>query len=256
MASVDHQEDAALREAAWREIEEMRREIEASRGWHLRAALASLARSRRIFEGNHQELHELLTHSRSPEVWLTAFDPENPERLEELLDETDRLFHNFLASAYSFVSHTIAFRNRHVPDGSGLAEEYDHKNPTPRSPLCLFMKRLRVVTQHERLPITRGNVRAWRDGTGQLVVEPLLVVERAHLLTRHKWTGEARRYLETLDDDPVLDDLAMGYAVTLGGFADWFAFQFVQEHLPEFRELEDLYQRLGPAAKHFTEPRT
>jgi len=255
-AAPEHDALQATRDAAWKEIEGIRAEIEGSPGWFLRGDLASLARSQRIFAGNTSELHGLLRRSASPDVWLSAWDREHPERLEQLLDEADRLFHNFLAAAFSLISHTIAFRNRHVADDSALAADYTQRNPTPRSPLCLFMKRLRIIAQHERLPISQGNVSAWRDDTGQLVVEPSLVLDRTTLMSRHEWTGQARKYLKALDADPSLEKLSTDYSLILRGFADWFAFRFVQEHLAEFRVLESLYQRLGPATALFREPRT
>ena len=90
-AAPEHDALQATRDAAWKEIEGIRAEIEGSPGWFLRGDLASLARSQRIFAGNTSELHGLLRRSASPDVWLSAWDREHPERLEQLLDEADRL---------------------------------------------------------------------------------------------------------------------------------------------------------------------
>ena len=67
------------------------KKVVASDGWRLRAQLAAVARTSRVFLGNDRELQRYLAAHREPEAALRLWDTRNRDLFERFLDEVDRL---------------------------------------------------------------------------------------------------------------------------------------------------------------------
>jgi hypothetical protein len=73
--------------------------LQASSEMEINRNLQALSASYRVFKGNYDELVHHLDHLNDPTESLFMYSSEQRDNLEYLIDETSRLFHNFLASA-------------------------------------------------------------------------------------------------------------------------------------------------------------
>jgi hypothetical protein len=120
----------------------------------------------------------------------------------------------FLSSAKSFLDHTEATLTRVHGDGS--PELRNFKTQTKRlydeNFSYRFMYELRIMSQHVAVPLSIFNVSMHRKGgTGDLVYESELKLDRAHLLTTWtKWKPVVKRDIEQqlpqFDLLPLLDE--------------------------------------------------
>lgn len=102
-------------------------QLEASPEMEIYRNLQALNASYRVFNKNYSELIHSLEHFKSPKESLLMYAPEERENLEFIIDETSRLFHNFIASARLLVDHTRVTVNR-LYSNLEFKEEYDEKS--------------------------------------------------------------------------------------------------------------------------------
>lgn len=88
--------------------------------------LLALKASFRVFNGNFNELQEYLEHLKTPNEPLVKYSYNKRENIEALIDESSRLFHNFLSSAKSLVDHTRVIVNRLYPADHEFNQEYQN----------------------------------------------------------------------------------------------------------------------------------
>ena len=89
----------------WRQAEDIQDQfLEHCEGWSLWLDLRSIEDSVKVFRGNHHELTLAAAIVDDPDRWLPLASRDNREGHAKYMDEMDRLFHNYLASAYSLSS--------------------------------------------------------------------------------------------------------------------------------------------------------
>ena len=128
---------------------------------------------------------------------LALWDVRNRGAFEEFLDEVDRLFHNYLASAASLRDHTRRIRRRYAAD-EGFGKDYDFMRvKILGAPVCDFVQDLRNYTLHWRLPVARGKLSWGRDRD----LESAVNFMKPDLVLWDGWKTGGKRFLAEAPDE-------------------------------------------------------
>ncbi len=236
--AVDDEEFDRIRE----EIRRLDAELKAAPGWVLLQDRNSLDDTIRVFRGNHWELSQALAVGRDPHKWLPLMAQTNDEGFWKFMDELDRLLHNYLASAFSLSSCMWEIKRSRGWPSKAEGLEFERRSPYKRPGPTSFMFALRHAAQHQRIPMTSGGIRGWRDEkSGRLESEAYFFLVLADL-RRLNWkrAPEGRAYLDALSEDPRLDTLVDVFTDELIAFAMWFRTYFQHVYRQEFEQLERL----------------
>jgi hypothetical protein len=200
--------------------------------------------SERTFERNAEELQRHIDRFVDTETAIDLVAREPREQLDEYVDETIRLLHNFLASVRSLVDHTRVEINEaygaHV-----FSDQYQKRveSDFSRSPHSQFVHQLRHYALHVGNPPTQTVV-SWSPGGS---VPPLSFVRlsRRALLEWDKWNEPARRFVSEMEGDIHLRDLVETYSRVVREFYEWMGSRLLEIHRDELDELRDIRERIA-----------
>ncbi len=168
----------------------------------------------------------------------------NRPKLNQFQTEFIRLFHNYIASYYSFYQHTIRIRD-HI-DREDLNAKYEKKlNETEIEKISNFLRRFRVYTQHYQLPplVAKLEGKIPDRENGEEVINKKLVFDKEKLLEWEDW-HEARSFVENFEEDVDFFKVTKEYQQKIKKFTKWFV-QAVEEKFPEkFEEFESVLSKL------------
>ncbi|BAZ85472.1 hypothetical protein [Dolichospermum compactum] len=201
--------------------------------------LLALKASFRVFNGNFNELQEYLEHLKTPNEALVKYSYNKRENIEALIDESSRLFHNFLSSAKSLVDHTRVIVNRLYPADHEFNQEYQNKLQADLAnhPIQKFIQNLRNYTQHYTLPIPDLQIAFGED------MKFTMQIDTKELLKWKKW-GDSKPYLENLGDSFSLVDLANEYYQIIQDFYVWLTERQHNIHQQDLENLKNMQKDL------------
>jgi hypothetical protein len=211
----------------------------ASPEMEIKLNLQALSVSYRVFNRNYDELRRYLEHLKDPTESLFQYTPEQRENLELLIDETSRLFHNFLASAQSLVDHTRKIVKK-LYSNQEFIKEYEEKldrdiksNPVPR-----FVQDLRNYTVHYTLPIPALHELFAED------IEMSVRLDVEILKQWNRWDRISTSYLETLGESLCIISLSNEYFFLIQNFYQWLTERQTQLHQSDFENLQKMHDEL------------
>lgn len=165
-----------------------------------------------IFQKNFESLEKWLEHLKEPETVLIRYSSSQRENLESLLNETSRLFFNFLTSARSLIEHidklfeSQAFVRHEVKALYQKAvESLEEKE------LFDFIKRLRDYTLDYTIPILSLEIRC-------VDTIQLNVVVDVETLKQWKHWRKAKEYLNKCEKDFCVVDISGNYFSAIKDF--------------------------------------
>jgi hypothetical protein len=213
--------------------------LQASSEMEIYRNLEALSASYRVFKRNYDELVYHLDHLNDPRESLFMYSSEQRENLERLIDETSRLFHNFLASAKSLVDHTRVIVNR-LYFNQEFKKEYDKKiaGELANNPVQKFVQRLRNYTQHYTLPIPELEIEFAED----IAMSVRLDVEL--LKQWDGWDKISMSYLKESGDSLCLISLSNKYFVLVEQFYQWLTERQTQLHKSDLENLQKMNDEL------------
>jgi hypothetical protein len=213
--------------------------LQASSEMEIYRNLEALSASYRVFKRNYDELVYHLDHLNAPRESLFMYSSEQRENLERLIDETSRLFHNFLASAKSLVDHTRVIVNR-LYFNQEFKKEYDKKlaGELANNPVQKFVQRLRNYTQHYTLPIPELEIEFAED----IAMSVRLDVEL--LKQWDGWDTISMSYLKESGDSLCLISLSNKYFVLVEQFYQWLTERQTQLHKSDLENLQKMNDEL------------
>jgi hypothetical protein len=204
--------------------------------------LARLHRTAKIFRGNARALIDHLKRMEDPSVLLPIVSDQRA--FEELLDETERHLHNYVAAATTRVDHFRRFKDAEWPAGSASDEEYQRRvdQDFKESPLHNFIVNLRNLILLVRLPVST-TTETWQQlGTISFHV----MLNSPDLLAWDGWNRLAREYIEQSGEAIDLGDTVSAYTSEILTFDRWTAELFIKGHL------EAIESFLNAARRHDT----
>lgn len=214
-------------------------QLQASSEIEIYRNLQALSASYGVFNKNYNELIRYLEHLKNPRESLFMYSSEQRENLERLIDETSRLFHNFLASAQSFVDHTRNIVNR-LYSNQEFRKEYQEKidRDITNNPVRRFVQDLRNYTLHYTLPIPALQIEFAED------IEMSVRLDVEILKQWDKWHKISKSYLETLEESFCLISLSNEYFFLIQNFYQWLTERQTQLHQSDFDNLQKMRDEL------------
>jgi hypothetical protein len=212
--------------------------LEQSKEMEIYRNFQALQASFRVFSGNFNELVRGLEHLKDSRSSLAMYNDDHRENVDNLLDKTSRLFHNFLASAFSLIEHTRKIVNR-LYSGQAFKDEYQKKleQDVSSQPVHGFVKELRNYTQHYTLPILALKI---------TLLEDLDFRVRMDVEILKQWDNwkSSKSYLDTLGDSFCIETVANEYFVVIHNFYVWLTQRQLSVHQADFAKLKQMQQDL------------
>ncbi|RHW25224.1 hypothetical protein D0Z08_19875 [Nocardioides immobilis] len=153
--------------------------------------------------------------------------------ITEYLDELSRLWHNFIASAMTLVTHVTRVRKKQSAE---FQAAYDQARQELLSdPVVAFVQGLRNYWLHKWTPSNFVRMKFGRDAPLTYVVG----CASDALLEEWEWTAPQRVYLQERDEF-VLRDSVIEYVEHIDHFYEWFKEAYHAEHAEAFESLTAL----------------
>jgi len=148
--------------------------------------------------------------------WMTKPDQEIQEFFREYL----RRLHNYAASVHTLTHHTYTFFDRYenkAPDlKSKYSEELRRRNLDVKVNL---LKQIRHYTQKNWEPPLAANISPSTKSNNSDTLE--LYLKKQEMLDWDGWSSDTRDYLENMDSEIDITQLAEEYQTEVNDFYDW-----------------------------------
>jgi hypothetical protein len=186
--------------------------------WQRVARVQHFGMTVRLLERNARELTAALdTLTHDPRSFHLTSVPERAA-LNAALEEVLHLLHNFVAAALTLVDHTRVLHDELYAKGSLFPDYEEEKNNRfVTAPLIQFIKCLRQLTQHVRLPHVSFSVDFVQGGP----FERKILLSKPDLLKWSGWNAAAQKHLGAAPDQIDLDGLVRAYLVAIREFYQW-----------------------------------
>jgi hypothetical protein len=216
--------------------------IEKSDGWVIYNRIENFKVSYRIFDVNFQELNEFLRKFNDPIIAIEIWNVSRRNELKELLKESARLLHNYLAAAKSLVEHTRVFVNEYYSN-SGFSKEYKNKieKAFAKSEISHFVQDLRNYTLHKELPFTSATLNFERN-TG---ISSSVNLDIVKLRNWKGWTSCSKDYISKLEDKVDFNLFLSEYTNLVNNFYKWFYNRLVEINKDKYLETEAIQKELN-----------
>jgi hypothetical protein len=169
--------------------------------------------------------------------------------LDAALLEITRMFHNYLASAKTYVDHTrLVIRawyreSEFYPDYTREIEQRFTENP-----VSSFIQHLRNYSLHYSLPLSGAS---WTYNLDPETQDPTLITEAflytEDLLIWDGWKKLSKSYLEEAGDRINILRVSRDYTTSILDFHEWLHSRLSSLHAEELRWLYDIQRRIDLA---------
>lgn len=180
--------------------------------------------SRMLFQRNCDELLTFLDYFCAPSIALSYSRVEQKWLWHEGMFEITRLLHNFVAAALSLVDHTrVLYDELYEPHGGLAAYKEKIAVDFARHPLTQFVKKLRHMTQHYRLPSLQNHTEMLgiQGGVaGSVRIQLRLKVD--DLWQYDGWNAQAKKFLKGAGPYLDLRSVVSEYFSHVSAFYEWF----------------------------------
>jgi hypothetical protein len=165
---------------------------------------------------------------------IDAFAWDKRDQSQDFMKEYSRLLHNYAASVHTMISHAYTFIDRYEDEKPELKEQYfqrlQDQELTVRGDL---IKGLRHYTQKYWQPPIGLSLSAGQDRP----TERSITVDVDTLLEWDGWEPEVREYLEGLDEQENITNLAEDYQEDVNDFYDWFRMLVLEKFYDEIVDM-------------------
>jgi hypothetical protein len=227
--------------ATYKERDKAAEKLMSLDGWRIEEKIEILEVSIFIFSRNFEELMESIELFKDPSS-LILHDVRNTKELRHFLKEVTRLLHNYLAAAMTLVDHTrILVRELYNEDKfAEFNAEYSYKIKEifAENPLHQFVQDLRNYIIHKKLPMVGSTLNLNE-------IQANLIVDLSELRKNFKWRKYAKEFLDSKGDDEKLEILISDYFNLVYEFHKWFYNRQLEIHAEEFREADELRERIA-----------
>ena len=186
--------------------------------------LKALQASYRVFYGNYIALTKYLEPLQNPRESLQMYNWDERKNLENLIDETSRLFHNFIASTESLLDHTDKVIDKSY---SQFRNKYDKKKEEyiKSQSISKFVKDLRQYTIHYTLPLKELEI----SFSFAEDIDFGMKINTEYLEKWSGWSKKSKSYFQGLGKSFSVLDLVNGYFVLIQNFYGWLTTQQISQ---------------------------
>ena len=132
-----------------------------------------------------------------------------------------RRLHNYAASVHTLISHTYTFLDRYEEQSPELKPRYfEELRSRDLEKKVNLLKQIRHYTQKRWEPPLSASISPAMDDEGEEKLE--LHLKKDEMLEWDGWDSDVREFLEDLDDEIEITELAIDYQNDINDFYDWF----------------------------------
>jgi hypothetical protein len=237
-----------------KELQQLKREIEASDGYRLRNRMNLLERSYFVFDTNYLNLKHILNEFEQPMVFIKLWEEKTRNRFDLFISDVIRLFHNYLAGANTLLYH-IRTLHEEFSLRDDLTDEYQSRwnEQFGYRALPNFLEDLLSYVLYEGLPFALAELNFGRVGVG-MEVSSAIRLDTRRLGEWGRWSEKGREYLNSLDDKAKFEGIVNEHAATVVDFYQWFVARQSElqgEALEELKEFESKRGELEQKIENF-----
>ena len=190
-----------------------------------------------IFDKYFVELNTLLEFMEDEARLQDVLTLDGRPKLVIINRDIVRLLHNYVASAMSLIDHTRRIYRLFFEVNQSFAEYNDRVTKVfIENPLSQFVKSLRQYCQHYKSP-NIVYLTSFHEG----VLENQVCLAKNDLLLFEGWSSTAKMYLEPIEKNVHITEVASLYREKVISFYQWFQTRYseiLQEEISEFKEKE------------------
>lgn len=152
--------------------------------------------------------------NRGAEYWLV-------NDTQEFFREYLRRLHNYAASVHTLISHTYTFLDRYENKKPELKEKYfEELRSRGLDVKVQLLRQIRHYTQKNWEPPLSARISPAVSEDDEEELE--LLLDKEKMLEWDGWDSETKPFLESLDGDIEITELAIEYQSEINDFYDWF----------------------------------
>lgn len=214
--------------------DKIEKELNNCKGFNVNLRLVALTNSLLIYQANVNEM--ILWHKKInvTEAALTIWDPRNYELMEQVNLEMQRLFTNFLSSAFSLRDHLYTLRNEYYK-GTTVESKMEEciAKYFSNNYLTAFIQGFRNFVIHCGYPRTSKKLNMSGDSISNDIYFDVVQLKKFN-----GWTANSKKFLESMETQVKLIDIVLDYNKIINEYYSKI-FKFLKEyHCLELRELK------------------
>ncbi|MTJ46722.1 hypothetical protein [Dolichospermum sp. UHCC 0259] len=188
--------------------------------------LKALQASYRVLYGNYIVLTKYLEPLQDPKESLKMYTLYEKNNIENLINETSRLFHNFVASTESLLDHIDKMIDKLYSQFSNVDDEKKEEYIKIRSEsISKFVRDLRDYTLHYTLPIKELQISLFSSSKD---TDFSMKIDIEYLKKSKKWKKKFNHYLQERESLLVID-LVNDYFMLIQNFYDWLTTKLISQ---------------------------
>lgn len=209
-------------------------ELNECEGYFINKRLLSFLDSFLIYCANVNEIKKWHEVTNDPHVALTMWNPENYLLMDHANVEMQRLFTNFLSSAFSLRDHLYTLRNEYY-EGTNIDKRIQESISKHFENNCLtaFIQNFRNFVIHCGYPTTSKKISI---NDGQLSND--VYFDKAQLYKFKNWNVDARKYLDTIGERIKLMDIVTDYDKIINDYYSEIISILKEYHYSELKKLK------------------
>ncbi len=217
------------------------KELYDCKGYDINVRLVALTNSLLIYQGNVNQIISWYKKLNDPQAALIIWNPDNYELLEKTNLEMQRLFTNFLSSAFSLRDHLYVLKREYyigtvveTKMDECIAKYFKDNN------LTAFIQDFRNFVIHCGYPKTSKSL-----SFNSSAISNDIFFDAAQLNKFKNWTQGSKKFLDTMDTRVKLIDLVVDYDKIINNYYSAI-FDILKDYnhaeLEELKAIKDKYK--------------
>jgi hypothetical protein len=175
-------------------LSNLREEIYKSQAYKRRKEYRLFLNTFRICKGNYRELIKIIDKHNTYKLHELLKTRYGKRRLSDLQTEVTRCIHNYLASVQTIIDNTRKAK-QFIKDEEDLLEYQRRVNDSFKNNVSFqFVKDLRNITQHSKIPQVLTNTNASKSDDGVVIITSLMIT--SEYIINGKMSSASRKILE------------------------------------------------------------
>lgn len=220
-------------------MDTMEKELFECTGYEINTRLIALTNSLLIYQANVNALKIWYKKLNNPQAALIIWNPDNYSLMEQTNLEMQRLFSNFLSSAFSLRDHLYALRNMYY-EGTEIVDSIQNYIDAyfKGKGITSFVQDFRNFVVHRGYPKLNKELKIDKER-----IHNDLIFNKKELLKFKKWSATSKEYIENMGDDLKMIDVVNEYNGIIEAYYDDILKMFKKYHYKELCELKVIKEK-------------
>lgn len=217
-----------------RSSESIEKELNECKGYVVNKRLVSLTNSLLIYQANVNQLKLWYQKNNDPHAALTIWNPDNYTLMEQVNLEMQRLFSNFLSSAYSLRDHLYTMKNEYYI-GTVIEERMTEniEKYFKANDITKFIQDFRNLVIHCGFPAISKRLSISNRAND-------ILFDKVQLYKFNGWSAQSKKFLETISNQVKLIDIVTDYDRIINEYYSEIIGYLKEYHFYELKELKEI----------------